>query len=942
MPIFRTLLISGLVLLMLVGSAVAQSARFAVIADPHLYDSELGTTGPAFEAYLAKDRKMLRESEAILASALERIEHEQPDFVILPGDLTKDGEMSSHFLLAGHLADLEAAGIEVFVIPGNHDINNPHAVAYDGDEKIPVNHVTPYDFTVIYGDFGYDQAIARDPASLSYVAEPVDGLWLFGIDSCRYAFNIAKGHPQTGGGLAPETLKWLLDKLSEARMKHKRVVGFMHHGALAHYTGQDQLYADYLVDNWDEVSRILSAAGLQLLFTGHYHANDITQSEWEENRLYDVETGSLVTYPSPYRMVDLHGADAAVVRTFYVDQIDFDTQGLSFPDHAKAFLAGGLTQIAADQLTLPPEQGGFSLSAEEASKAAPFVAQAFMAHYAGDEMPDTAVLQQLQGYLPGADPRYQALGQALGALWRDLPPSDGSAVLPLRPALSLAALGTYATGIFDEGAAEISAYDPRSKTLFVVNGRDRAVDMLDISDPVHPVQVGSIDVSPYGQAPNSVATHDGLVAVAVEAAIKQDPGKVVLFDASGDFLKAFAVGALPDMVTFTPDGRFVLCANEGEPNDDYTIDPEGSVSIVDLSRGLPRAKVRTADFQRFNRKKDALVAGGVRIFGPNATVAQDLEPEFISVLPNSPYAWVSLQENNAIARIHIRSGRVMDILPLGVKDYGLPGNGLDASDKDGSIHIQPYDRLFGMYMPDAIEAYPYKGDTYIVTANEGDARDYDAFGEEARIRELTLDPGVFPDAGTLQADDLLGRLTVTTTLGDTDGDGDVDRLFAFGARSFTIFKATRKGLVPVYDSGDQFEQIIAAALPKDFNADNDENGSFDSRSDAKGPEPEGLVVGTIGNRTYAFIGLERVGGIMVYDITRPYAAQFVTYLNNRDFTGDAATGTAGDLGPEGITFIPARQSPDGHPMLAVANEVSGTTTLYRIEDHRPAAVFNRP
>jgi hypothetical protein len=266
---------------------------------------------------------------------------------------------------------------------------------------------------------------------------------------------------------------------------------------------------------------------------------------------------------------------------------------------------------------------------------------------------------------------------------------------------------------------------------------------------------------------------------------------------------------------------------------------------------------------------------------------------------------------------------------------------MDASDKDDAIRINLYDGVVGLYQPDAIAAYRYKGQTYIVTANEGDARDYDTFSVEARVKDLDLDPTRFPNADELQDKEVLGRLTVTDTLGDIDGDGDYDRLYAFGARSFSIFKATRRGMIPVYDSGDQFEQIVAAALPADFNADNDENGSFDSRSDAKGPEPEGIALGAIGRRTYAFIGLERIGGIMVYDITCPYAPQFVQYINNRDFEGDAEAGTAGDLGPEGITFIPAKQSPDGQPMLAVANEVSGSTTLYRIEVHAHPPVFVR-
>ena len=490
----------------------------------------------------------------------------------------------------------------------------------------------------------------------------------------------------------------------------------------------------------------------------------------------------------------------------------------------------------------------------------------------------------------------------------------------------LVPLGTYETGIFDESAAEIVVHDPVTQRLFVVNASVPAVDVLDVSDPSNPIKLFELDPSAFGAGANSVAISNGIVAVAIENEVKTDPGSVVFFDIDGNFLNAVTVGALPDMLTFTPDGTKVLVANEGEPNDDYTIDPEGSISIIDLSGGvanLTQANVTTADFTAFNHQREALIASGVRIFGPNATVAQDVEPEYIAVTRDSSTAYVALQENNALAVVDIASGTVTDILPLGFQDHSVVP--LDASDRDGGINITTYPNLFGMYMPDAISLYEVGGETFIVTANEGDARDYGGFSEEVRVKDLMLDPIAFPNAAELQADEALGRLTVTTTLGDADGDGLYEELYAFGGRSFSIFD-TQGNLV--YDSGADFEQITAALFPGDFNANNDANGTFDNRSDNKGPEPEGVAIGEIDGRTYAFIGLERIGGIMTYDITNPTEAFFVDYVNNRNFAGDAEAGTAGDLGAEGLVFIAAADSPSGNPLVVVGNEVSGTTTVF--------------
>jgi hypothetical protein len=492
-------------------------------------------------------------------------------------------------------------------------------------------------------------------------------------------------------------------------------------------------------------------------------------------------------------------------------------------------------------------------------------------------------------------------------------------------AINIAPIGTYATGVFGESAAEIVAHDSKTQRLFVVNAQSGNVDVLDIRTPSAPQFLFSVIL---GGIVNSVAVHKGLIVAAVEADPKTNPGKAVFFNADGDVLASVKVGALPDMVTFTPDGKRVLVANEGEPSDDYRVDPEGSVSIIDLPRNirkLAQADVRTADFQKFN--DDATLDPSVRVFGPNASVAQDFEPEYITVAKNSKTAWVALQENNAIAVLDIKSGEFTAVHGLGFKDHSLAGNELDVSDRDGGINILNWPVL-GMYLPDAIASYEHRGRTYIVTANEGDARDYDGFSEEERVKNIDLNTEVFPNADVLQADENLGRLTVTTALGVDPTTGLHDEIYAFGARSFSIWTAD---LEQVYDSGADFERITADAYPEFFNSNHEEN-EFDNRSDNKGPEPEGVTVAKLWGRTYAFIGLERIGGVMVYDVTNPRAPSFVQYLNNRDFGAEPGTPEAGDLGAEGLTVIEASKSPiRGVPLLVVANEVSGTTTLFRIE-----------
>jgi 2',3'-cyclic-nucleotide 2'-phosphodiesterase / 3'-nucleotidase / 5'-nucleotidase len=490
-------------------------------------------------------------------------------------------------------------------------------------------------------------------------------------------------------------------------------------------------------------------------------------------------------------------------------------------------------------------------------------------------------------------------------------------------AISIQPIGTFTTGAFDEGAAEIVSYDAASERLFIVNALSATVDIVDISDPTTPTLVDTIDATSFGASVNSVDVHNGLVALVVESDPTTNPGVAVFTNISGTVLFSATVGALPDMITFTPDGNFVLVANEGEPGD---VDPEGSITIIDAPAGANEpfnGGVVTAGFTQYNGQEDALRAQGVRIF-PGVSAANDFEPEYIAVSPDSTTAYVTLQEANTVAVVDIAGGTVTDLVPLGRKDWRTVGARLDASDDDGTINFQNWP-VYGLYMPDTIEAASIGGNTYLFTANEGDVRN-----EDARVGSLTLDSTAFPTATILQEDANLGRLYVSEIDGDTDDDGAYEELYAYGARSFSIWSSA--GAL-VWDSGDQLEQITAAIYPETFNASNT-NNTFDNRSDDKGPEPEAITTGTIGGRTYAFVGLERVSGIVVYDVTTPTAPVFVHYLNNRDFNVDpedgTADGTVGDIAPEGMKFIPANESPNEEDLLVVANEVSGSTTIYRV------------
>ncbi len=528
--------------------------------------------------------------------------------------------------------------------------------------------------------------------------------------------------------------------------------------------------------------------------------------------------------------------------------------------------------------------------------------------------------------------------------------------------LALDVLGTFRTNVFDASAAEIVTFHAATQRTFVVNAESGEIDVLDAADPTAPTLVGAIVASDAaaigeGAVANSVAIRpDGLVVAAIEAPTKTDAGWLLFADAASlEILGTVQVGALPDMVAVTPDGTRAVVANEGEPADDFSLDPEGSVGVVDLPATVAaptQEAVRTATFHEFEADGSRTLDPAVRIFGPTPEegnpVSRNLEPEYVAIAPDGTTAYAVLQEANAVAVVDLATATVTDIWPLGAKDHSVPGQGFDPSDRDSAskgpeIKIGEWP-VKGLYMPDGINAYQASGSTYLVTANEGDAREWGDYEEPSRVKDLGKGgvPPICEDSplAELRGDAALGRLNVSTASGLNEAGTCFDELYSFGSRSFSIW--TTDG-TQVFDSGDDFEQTVARVVPNYFNSNHSES-NFEGRSDDKGPEPENLTIGTVGGRTYAFIGLERVGGVMVYDISDPANVEYVTYVNNRDFAVSVEDGieeaadpaaflaSAGDLGPEGLTFVSATDSPTGEALVIVGNEVSGTTTFFGVTD----------
>lgn len=527
-------------------------------------------------------------------------------------------------------------------------------------------------------------------------------------------------------------------------------------------------------------------------------------------------------------------------------------------------------------------------------------------------------------------------------------------------ALNLTQIARYSAGQYnvDGGVMEIVAYNQATEWAYAINGQSgklAAIPLAGLTAGAHVEELTGteIDVKALVEAEDGTFQYGDMTSVAIspdsttlaaalQAQGSNDAGRVALFTCEEDgslTLEALVeTGAQPDMVTFAGDG-VVLTADEGEPREGYgenIADPKGSVTVVDVES----QESTVVDFTAFDSQRDQLAEDGI-VLKKGSAPSEDLEPEYIAV--SGGKAYVTLQENNAIAVLDIDSQTFDGVYSAGFEDHSTTA--IDLDKKDDAYAPQTYESLLGIRMPDGIAAFTVEGTTYLVTANEGDAREWG--DEDLGTFYLSEDERDFGEEGvtsptgaiTGENSGLEGKVVFFKT---EDFDGlDPEKDYVFGGRSFTVFQVTQDGLAEVFTSGDDFEALTAQYVPEYFNASND-NAVLDDRSGKKGPEAESVTVGTVDGKTYAFVALERTGGVMVYDVTDPAAITFVNYVNTRDF-GTTVEGseqyedgkldkwvTGGDVAPEGLLFLDAASSPNGEPMLLAACEVSGTVAVYQL------------
>ena len=500
-------------------------------------------------------------------------------------------------------------------------------------------------------------------------------------------------------------------------------------------------------------------------------------------------------------------------------------------------------------------------------------------------------------------------------------------------ALKAELAGRYNSGAMsaDGGSLEIVQYNAKNGFAYAVSGVKGKLIAVDLNASLSgdkAAELGgteydikslvSADGFTYGDMTSvSVSPDGGTLAAAIQAEDYTAGGIVAVFTCGADGSLTLSgtvpVGVQPDMVTFTPDGRHILTADEGEPrlgySDPNAVDPKGSVTVIEAAT----LAAKTVDFTAFDSAdaRQALVDQGI-VLKRDTAPSVDLEPEYIAC--DNHTAYITCQEANAIAVLDIAKGEFTGVYSVGFEDYSkVP---IDLGNGDSACAPGTYEDLKGIRMPDAVSLYRVNGTTYLITANEGDSRAWPV-GLETDVNEAK---GKKSPTGKIKTSNKVTWFDASQYDGLESG---VDYLF--GGRSFSVLRVTENGLEEVYDSGSAFEAITAKHFPDFFNCSNDNIG-LEDRSGKKGPEPEGTAVGAVNGRTYAFIALERVGGVMIYDVTDPAKASFVNYINSREFAADIQ----GDVSPEGLCFVPAAASRTGKPLLLAACEVSGTLAVYEL------------
>ncbi|MDF2838176.1 MAG: Ig domain protein group 2 domain protein, partial [Paenibacillus sp.] len=533
-----------------------------------------------------------------------------------------------------------------------------------------------------------------------------------------------------------------------------------------------------------------------------------------------------------------------------------------------------------------------------------------------------------------------ALGATLAgvpAVYAEPEPAD-----EFQDAFQVNKLGEYVVGSNEDGGvAEIVKFNKDNGKFYLVNGAANPPSLdivslgngqgnLELDKRVLVKDLAETDGFLFGDLTSvDINTATDRIFVAVQAEGAMEEGKILALDYSGNLVAEYEAGVQPDMIKSTPNGDYVMTADEAEPRLGFTAgvglqDAPGSVTIVDTATGestqvyFDNEDVIDNDVHiRNTLQPDGDIITGK---GPKSHAYLDFEPEYITLSGDNSTVYVALQENNAIATIDIKGKTVLSVKSLGTKDHGLPGNELDLI-KDGDIHLESVP-FKGVYMPDGLASYTVGGSTYLFTANEGDATEWDGLENIAKLKDIKGDLTV----GSATYDFMEGngaydKVEVLTDRGN-------DSIYLFGSRSFSIWNAAT--MEQVYDSGSDFETVTSQRYPEFFNVSNSKV-EMDDRSPKKGPEPEDIKVGMVGNRALAFVGLERIGGIMTYDVTNPTAPEFLNYVNTRDFLNDAEElNLDTDTGPEGIEFIPANVSPTGLPLLLVAFEVGGRVGVYEL------------